>query len=63
LPAQGVRCVVHYQVPASADVYVHRCGRTARAGAEGLAVTLVTPRDAPRYAALLQARAALGNPM
>lgn len=52
---QGVRCVVHYQVPASADVYVHRSGRTARAAADGLAVTLVTPREAPRYAALMQA--------
>jgi len=53
--AQGVRCVVHYQVPASADVYVHRCGRTARGEADGLAVALVTPREAPRYAALMQA--------
>lgn len=50
-----MRCVVHYQVPASADVYVHRSGRTARAAADGLAVTLVTPREAPRYAALMQA--------
>jgi ATP-dependent RNA helicase DDX24/MAK5 len=53
--AQGVRCVVHYQVPASADVYVHRCGRTARGEADGLAVALVTPREAPRYAALMHA--------
>ncbi|KAK9818992.1 hypothetical protein WJX81_001386 [Elliptochloris bilobata] len=55
LDIAGVRCVVHYQVPASADVYVHRSGRTARAAADGLAVSLVTPREAPRYAALMQA--------
>ena len=54
---QGVRCVVHYQVPASADVYVHRSGRTARAGAEGIAVALVAPKDQDRYRALLQVRA------
>ncbi len=52
--AQGVRCVVHYQISASADVYVHRCGRTARAEQDGLAVALVTPREAPRFTALLR---------
>lgn len=54
---QGVRCVVHYQIPASADVYVHRSGRTARAAEEGLAVALVTPREAPRFTALLRVSA------
>ncbi|BDA45127.1 DEAD-box ATP-dependent RNA helicase 13 [Coccomyxa sp. Obi] len=55
LDIPGVRCVVHYQIPASADVYVHRCGRTARAAQDGLAVALVTPREAPRFTALLRA--------
>ncbi len=45
---------MHYQIPASADVYVHRCGRTARAAEDGLAVALVTPREAPRFTALLR---------
>lgn len=49
-------CVVHYQVPAALDVYVHRCGRTARAEAEGISVALVTPKEAPRFAALLKVR-------
>jgi superfamily II DNA/RNA helicase len=53
---QGVRCVVHYQVPATVDVYVHRSGRTARANEDGLALALVTPREAPRYNALQQVR-------
>lgn len=33
--------VVHYQLPRSADVYVHRNGRTARAGNEGFSLCLV----------------------
>lgn len=49
------RCVIHYQIPASVDVYVHRSGRTARAEAEGLAVALVTPKESARFAALLRA--------
>lgn len=41
--------VVNYDVPGAAEDYVHRVGRTARAGAEGLAVTLVTPEDRYRF--------------
>ena len=51
---QGVRCVVHYQIPASVDIYVHRSGRTARGDADGLAIALVAPKEAPRYTALQQ---------
>ena len=51
---QEVATVVHYQLPAAADMYVHRSGRTGRAGLEGTSIALVTPHDAPRFAALLQ---------
>ena len=37
--------VVNYDLPASADDYVHRIGRTGRAGREGTAITLVEPRE------------------
>ena len=37
--------VVNYDVPSSPDVYVHRTGRTGRAGREGVAITLVEPRE------------------
>ncbi len=37
--------VVNYDVPSSADTYVHRIGRTGRAGREGVAITLVEPRE------------------
>ena len=47
--------MVQYQMAASADVYVHRAGRTARGQAEGVCISLITPRDAARFTALLQA--------
>jgi ATP-dependent RNA helicase DeaD len=37
--------VINYDVPASADTYVHRIGRTGRAGRGGTAITLVEPRE------------------
>ena len=37
--------VINYDVPASADAYVHRIGRTGRAGREGTAITLAEPRE------------------
>jgi ATP-dependent RNA helicase DeaD len=37
--------VFNYDVPASADAYVHRIGRTGRAGREGVAITLAEPRE------------------
>jgi len=37
--------VVNYDVPTSTEAYVHRIGRTGRAGREGIAITLVEPRE------------------
>jgi superfamily II DNA/RNA helicase len=37
----GVACVVHFDLPGEAKDYVHRSGRTARAGASGTVVSLV----------------------
>ncbi len=45
LDVQHVSHVVNYDVPASADAYVHRIGRTARAGRTGTAITLAEPRE------------------
>jgi ATP-dependent RNA helicase DDX24/MAK5 len=44
--------VIHYQLPASVDIYVHRSGRTARADAEGVAISLVCPKEKGRFIAL-----------
>lgn len=42
-----VDLVVHFDPPEDSKVYLHRSGRTARAGASGLVVTLVQPQHAP----------------
>ncbi|KAH0863175.1 hypothetical protein HID58_080386 [Brassica napus] len=41
----GVQTVINYACPREIDSYVHRVGRTARAGREGYAVTFVTDND------------------
>ena len=43
-----VALVVNSDVPRDADCYVHRVGRTARAGRRGTALTLIAPEDVPR---------------
>jgi ATP-dependent RNA helicase DeaD len=45
LDVEHVSHVVNYDVPSAADAYVHRIGRTGRAGREGVAITLVEPRE------------------
>jgi len=45
LDVQHVSHVVNYDVPSAADAYVHRIGRTGRAGREGVAITLAEPRE------------------
>ena len=47
--------MIHYQLPASADVYVHRSGRTARGEAEGISIALVGPKEQTRFQALWRA--------
>ena len=43
----GITHVINYDMPATRDDYVHRVGRTARAGASGIGVTLVATRPEP----------------
>ncbi|XP_019181106.1 PREDICTED: DEAD-box ATP-dependent RNA helicase 13 [Ipomoea nil] len=52
LDIPGVRTVVHYQLPHSAEVYVHRSGRTARAFSDGCSIALISPNDASKFASL-----------
>ncbi|MCM2681341.1 ATP-dependent RNA helicase SrmB [Echinimonas agarilytica] len=40
--------VINYDMPRTADVYVHRIGRTARAGRKGTAISLVEAHDMPQ---------------
>jgi ATP-dependent RNA helicase RhlE len=47
LDIDHVARVINVHLPRDMENYLHRVGRTARAGREGLVVNLVTPRDAP----------------
>jgi len=45
LDVKDISLVVNYDLPHDAEVYTHRIGRTARAGSEGIAITLYTKRQ------------------
>ena len=45
LDIEHVSHVVNFDVPSNPDAYIHRIGRTGRAGREGVAITLVEPRE------------------
>jgi superfamily II DNA/RNA helicase len=49
LDIPNVRNVVHYQMPINAELYLHRCGRTARIGKGGLSFALFAPEDEKRF--------------
>jgi len=45
LDVKNVSMVINYDLPHDPEVYTHRVGRTARAGAEGMAISLYLPRQ------------------
>ena len=45
LDVEGITHVFNYDIPQDAESYIHRIGRTGRAGEKGLAITLATARD------------------
>ncbi|KND04171.1 uncharacterized protein SPPG_01605 [Spizellomyces punctatus DAOM BR117] len=49
LDIPNIEHVVHYQLPRTADLYVHRSGRTARAASDGISVMLCSPQEVPVY--------------
>lgn len=50
----GVTHVVNYDLPFDGPTYVHRIGRTGRAGAEGIAITFVRPEETRRKLGFLK---------
>ena len=46
---EGITHVINYQCPEDEKIYLHRIGRTGRAGREGVAITLVDWDDLPRW--------------
>jgi ATP-dependent RNA helicase RhlE len=55
LDIDAIHTVINYEVPDSSDTYVHRVGRTGRAGAVGQAITLVSPEERRALAVLAKA--------
>ncbi len=51
---EGLSHVFHYAVPDVVEAYIHRSGRTGRAGKEGKTICLVTPDDADAFKAILK---------
>lgn len=64
LDIKGIDFVIHYHAPRTADTYVHRSGRTARAGASGKSVIICAPEEmvgVVRLAAKVHANMANGK--
>ncbi len=55
LDVQGVTHVINYDLPPDADFYIHRIGRTGRAGESGLAISFVGPSENSAFRRLFQA--------
>ncbi|KAK4506598.1 hypothetical protein PRZ48_000330 [Zasmidium cellare] len=53
LDIPNVDLVVHYHLPRAADAYIHRSGRTARAGAEGYSVLICGPGEVAKFRRLV----------
>lgn len=49
---KDIDLVINFDVPANAEEYVHRIGRTARAGSDGRALTLVNEQDMENFASI-----------
>jgi superfamily II DNA/RNA helicase len=56
----GVRCVIHFDLPATSKDYLHRSGRTGRAGSHGVVISFVTEADVVPARALQKA---VGHPL
>jgi ATP-dependent RNA helicase RhlE len=52
IDVDDISFVVNYEVPATAEDYIHRVGRTARAGRDGEALTLVSPEEESTLASI-----------
>ncbi len=54
LDIQGVSHVYNYDIPKDTKQYIHRIGRTARAGKDGKAVSIVSRRDYENFSKVLE---------
>ncbi len=54
LDIQGVSHVYNYDIPKESKQYIHRIGRTARAGAEGKAINIISSKDYDNFSNVLK---------
>ncbi|MFT4304014.1 MAG: DEAD/DEAH box helicase [Candidatus Woesearchaeota archaeon] len=54
LDIKGVSHVYNYDIPRESKQYIHRIGRTARAGEEGIAINILTSRDHENFSRVLR---------
>ena len=55
LDVDGITHVINFDIPGAQEDYVHRVGRTGRAGATGIGVTFVIPEQAPEMRKMARA--------
>lgn len=63
LDIKNVSLIINYDLPKTSEEYVHRIGRTARAGSEGKVVSLLSPEDHDNFRRVLQDRSILVEKM
>ena len=63
LDVKDIRAVVNYDFPGNVEDYVHRIGRTGRAGAKGNAYTFFTRKDAGKASSLVKIMEQAGQPV
>ena len=54
LDIKDIELVINYDLPFDAEVYTHRIGRTGRADATGIAISLFSPKDSEKCAYVLE---------
>ena len=55
LDIQDLTHVINYSIPQDPEIYIHRVGRTGRAGKNGTAITFITPSEARKFAYIRKA--------
>ncbi|MDP4012161.1 MAG: DEAD/DEAH box helicase [Candidatus Nanoarchaeia archaeon] len=59
LDIKNVNLIVNYDIPKTSEEYVHRIGRTARAGREGKVISLLSPEDHEHFRDVMEDRSLL----
>ena len=55
LDIQDLTHVINYTIPQDPEIYIHRVGRTGRAGKNGTAITFITPSESRKFAYIRKA--------